>query len=418
VIDPAMTEPEGTDPAVTDPGGTGPIESPAGAAPVVRTIGVALSVNCVTTLPYILLGAAAVQVTDDLGFDEAALGVILSGFSVGGLVSSPVAGLITERIGPSQGLRLASGLTAVAVLAVALLGRSWWSLAAIMLFGGAASGLTAPAANAWVSQAVPSRRRGLAFGIKQSASPMASVLGGLSVPLIMLTAGWRWAFVAAAVLTLAVAASVPSLSPRRPEGPAEHRRAPVHRAALGTLTVGIGLAFFAQSPLQSFYVSSSVDAGMDEGAAGVLLATGGVAAVVTRVVAGVVADRWPRGFLRTVAAMLVLGALSYVVMAVGGTTLIMLATPLVFATVAGWVGLVHLAVVQSHPDAAALATGIIMLGAFGGVVVGPAIFGALARHSYTTAWLAFGAVMVVGAGIVMAARSQLRAGVLQAQAAG
>ncbi len=373
-----------------------------------RTVGVALAVNCVTGLPYVLLGAAAVQVTGELGFDEAALGIILSLFSIGGLIASPLAGQLIDRIGPSYGLRLASGLALTTAGAVAGLGHAAWSLALIMLLGGVSSGITAPAANLWISRAVPRTRHGLAFGIKQSAAPLGSILAGLSVPLIVLTVGWRWAFVAAAILAAAILAAVPDVA--RTDVPEhQNRRAAVRRRPLIVLTVGVALGFVAQTAVMSFFVTSVVHEGMEEGTAGVLLAVGGVAAVATRVVAGMIADRRPRGFLRGVAVMFALGGALYLVLASGQLTMIVLVTPLLFATANGWTGLLHLAVVESHPGAAGSATGIIMVGAFGGVVVGPILFGAVADHSYMAAWLVAAACFAAGAVVVLVARAMLRA---------
>ena len=377
-------------------------------ASVVRTVGMALAVNCVTGLPYVLLGAAAVQVTGDLGFDEAGLGVVLSLFSIGGLTASPLAGQLIDRIGPSQGLRLASLLALATAAAVAVLGRTAWALAVIMFMAGVSSGITAPAANLWISRAVPHSRHGLAFGIKQSASPVGSIFAGLAVPLIVLTVGWRWAFGAVAVLAAAIFAAVPRL-PRVSSSEQRDGHVGLRRLPLVVLAVGVALGFVAQTPVMSFFVASAVHEGMGEGTAGLLLAVGGVAAVVTRVAAGVVADRRSRGFLRGVAAMFVIGGALYVVLASGQLALIVVVTPLLFATANGWTGLLHLAVVESHPAAAGSATGIIMVGAFGGVVVGPILFGALADRSYALAWLVAGTCFVVGAVVVLFARSLLRA---------
>jgi len=150
---------------------------------------------------------------------------------------------------------------------------------------------------------------------------------------------------------------------------------------------------------------------MGEGTAGVMLATGGVTSLVVRIAIGMAADRRPRGFLRRVAFMLAAGGVSYVALATGSTVLIAVMTPVIFTTANGWTGLVHLAVVHSHPLAAASATGIMMLGAFGGTVIGPALFGVVAEHSYAVAWLAFGGLFVIGAAVVLVARAMLQSSV-------
>src|SRR5690606_19508698 len=59
-------------------------------------------------------------------------------------------------------------------------------------------------------------RQGIAFGIKQSAIPLATLLGGIAVPAITLSVGWRWTYVAGA--TFAVLAAALVVSDRRPGG--------------------------------------------------------------------------------------------------------------------------------------------------------------------------------------------------------
>ena len=391
-----------------------------------RAIEVALSVNATTALPYVLIGASAVRMTDELGFDEAALGVLLSLFSLGGLLISPFAGFLIERMGASRGLRFAAGVAAVTSLLVALAGRSWWSLALIMLVGGTASGLTSPAANLWIARAVPRDRHGFALGMKQAANPVTSILGGLAVPLVVLPLGWRWGFVGAAILAVLAMAFVPRLprQPRptsvapapslavsgastRPDDP-DAAAAGIKRRALLVLMVGTFLGFVAQSPLQAFYVVSAVDAGVDQGLAGFMLAAGGIASLAMRVGIGAVADRGGRSVLKQVAMLLVGGGIAYSVFATGRPALIVAMTPIVFCTANGWSGLVHLAVVQSHPEAPAAATGIIMLGSYGGVVVGPTLFGLIAQRSYPVAWAVWAVILVMAAVTMLAAQIALR----------
>ena len=97
-------------------------------------------------------------------------------FSLGGLISSPVAGMVVDRVGPLDGLRLVAVASIVPPFATALAGRTWWILAVTMLVAWAARGFGPPATNLWISQVVPTHRRGLAFGINQSAAPLAGVL--------------------------------------------------------------------------------------------------------------------------------------------------------------------------------------------------------------------------------------------------
>ncbi len=162
----------------------------AGAGATVTTIA------CV--LPVFLVGGLAVQLGDELGFSPAGLGLAVSVyFGVSALASVP-SGALVERYGPAPVARAGVLLSAGSMLAVAALARSYPLLVALLAVGATANALGQLASNAALAARVPTRRQGLSFGVKQAAIPVSTLLAGVAVPTVALTAGWRWAFVAAA----------------------------------------------------------------------------------------------------------------------------------------------------------------------------------------------------------------------------
>ena len=81
-------------------------------------------------------------------------------------------------------------------------------LLALTAVAGVSNAITQPAINLFMADQVPIDRQGIAFGIKQSAIPVAVLVGGLALPLVALPLGWREAFVLFAVVALGVAAVV------------------------------------------------------------------------------------------------------------------------------------------------------------------------------------------------------------------
>ncbi len=65
-----------------------------------------------------------------------------------------------------------------------------------------ANGLGQLASNTVLTEWAPEKHRGLLFGAKQASVPLCIMIGGLSVPVVALTLGWRWAFVFGAALVL------------------------------------------------------------------------------------------------------------------------------------------------------------------------------------------------------------------------
>jgi MFS family permease len=368
-------------------------------------------------LPAFLIGAVAVQARDDLGFSEAGLGIAEGVFFLGAAVTSVVLGRLAERIGPARSMRIGAGLSALVDLGVAASPTFGWVLV-FLAAGGVSNALVQPAANIMVARLIRPERQGLAFGIKQSSMPAATLLGGLAVPLLALTVGWRWSFVAAAALAVTAVALVPrGVGDRGRRGPrAERREGDAPLGPLVVLAVGIGLGAAAAGAMAGFLVSGGVEVGLAPGLAGLALTVGSLFGIACRLWAGALADRRPGGHLRVVALMLLGGAGAMVVLALGVPWLYLLGTLLAFGAGWGWPGLFNFSIVRHNPNAPGAATGITQTGTYVGAVAGPLVFGAVAQGgSFGRAWLLVAGCYLLAAGAMVVGRHLLRRSVAAAR---
>ena len=246
-------------------------------------------------LPAFLLGSQAVQVERDLGFGPALLGATVAVSWAAAAVSSPTMGRLAERVGGGRSLRAAAAVNGVVMVLVALLAHNWWELAALIAIAGIGNALTQPAANVLMARTIAPERYGIAFAVKQSAMPFGTLIGGLAVPLVTLTLGWRWAFAFGGVLALVAAASVPRSDASRPSAAA--RAEPARRPLLdtpmlllGVFALGVGLGAATASAQTTFLVSGAVSSGLGEGVAGLLLTLGSALGIASRLANGARAD--------------------------------------------------------------------------------------------------------------------------------
>lgn len=376
-----------------------------------RSLSAAVLAAIVGVLPVFLAGGVAVQIQRDLGIGESVFGLAIATFFLSAALASGPMGRLTERLGPARSLRVATAANVVVLAVIAAGSRRWWVLLLLLAAGGTVNGLTQPAANLALARAFVDRPKGLAFGVKQSAVPAATLLAGLAVPAVALTLGWRWAFGLGAVLGAMAFPVVPRAIEAPAAVPGREPESAGTDATLRTLVwlaVGIGLGATAANALGSFLVASCVHAGIDNGLAGVLLVAGSAAGLATRLGMGWLADRRDGGHLRVVAAMLVVGTVGYALLATGTRWGSMVAAPLAFAAGWGWPGLFNLAVVRASPRAPGAATGVTQTGTYFGAGGGPLLFGVLAEHaSYTVAWTVSGAFALAGAAVLVVATRRL-----------
>lgn len=375
------------------------VHLPAPVRPVRATAG-AVATTIAAVLPVFLVSGLAVQISEELRFSPAGLGLAVAVyFAVSALASVPT-GALVERHGPGVIGRAGVLIAAASLLAIAALARSFVALLVLLAVSAVANALGQLASNSALAQHVPAGRQGLSFGLKQAAIPLATLLAGVAVPTVALTAGWRWAFVAAAAAALAALPAVPS-----GRGGVKRLRGASSRRATGALVlVGAAamLAAASANSLGTFLVDSAAARGLDPGLAGLTLTFGSIVCVTGRVVGGALADRGIGGQISTIATMLVVGAVGLGLLAVAGSVPLVAGVVLGFGLGWAWPGLLNFAVVQLHPHAPAAATSITQTGVYLGGCVGPLGLGPVAAAvGYPVMWAVAALAMLLAAGLML-----------------
>jgi predicted MFS family arabinose efflux permease len=356
-------------------------------------------------LPAFLTGALAVQIGDDLDIGTGELGVALGVFYLLSAVTSLHAGEFADRIGPRRALQIANLLSGLCLLGVAALAWSFPALLAILVVGSAGLTVAGPGTKVVVARYVTPARHGVAFGVQMSAIPLAALLGGLAVPSIGLTLGWRWAFVIALVVPLLGLLTLPPepATPAPPAAPSADRAAGgrfahVDLRPLLVLGVAATLGCAAATTTSSFFVVAATDTGFAEGTAGLMLSAVSAAVIAFRILFGSVADRYESGHPQAVTALFVLSTVGYLLLATGSKALFPMGGFVALAFGWAWTGLLVFTVVRHHPDAPGLASSVIVGGLNLGSVLGPLLFGILVQHVATeTAFLVTGGWTLVAA---------------------
>jgi MFS family permease len=402
--------------ADTDPEERRPGAHRARSPAAVRAVLRAVAVSVLGVLPAFLVGALAVQIRADLDVGLGLFGLAAATlFTVSGSLARP-GGRLVQRLGARRGAALAAALATASLTGIALAG-SPVALMAGLAVGGLGNAVAQPSANAVVSELVTEQRLGVAFGIKQSSIPAATLLGGLAVPGVALVFGWRWAV--AGAVGLAVVLLLVSLAGRdagRRTGAARDpgaARAPdkgLPRGGLVVLTLGGFLGSAAATPTGVFLVDSAVAAGVPAGPAGLLFAGCSVLGLVSRVGYGLLVDRHPtRSAYLFIANLLTAGTAGYVLLAAGPVPAFVAGGVLAYGAGWAWTGLFHFAVIRDNRGAAASVTGFVQTGLSLGAASGPLLFGVVAQTwSYSAAWLTAAALSLAGAVTVRISRRMVR----------
>lgn len=378
--------------ATADSTGASP---PAPSQVAVVATSVLTTISCV--YPAFLVGGLGVQLRDELAIGETFFGIIFGSFFFGAMLSSVLGGRLVERIGARRALISALMLLIVVDLAIAVFVNDGIVLLTFLVVAGVANAVGQTGANKLLSQGAR-ERLALAIAIKQSGMPSGTLLAGLAVPAIALTVGWRWAYVSAAVVaTIALAMAIRN-------APAQHGvlasgGQPVStKRSLRVAAAGAAFAAGVAGTLGGWLVSSATEAGIAEGAAGLLLSFGSLMGITVRLIVGSRADASDRRPVAGAAFLLGGGAIGLFLFALGIAWVFVPAAIVAFGLGWAWPALFNYGVVRTNVAAPGAATGVTQTGVYVGVLSAPIAFGVLVDNAgYSWAWIVAGISALIGA---------------------
>ena len=257
----------------------------------------------------------------DFGMSYTQLGLFTGLYGLLAMLLSVPAGVSARRFGEKR--VLAIGLLGVAVGSV-LLGRAWSFESAITFRGLTIFGYRFAFVSVLIAVALtaPPSLRGRTMGVLGATSALASVVGAPLGGLLVGEFGWRFAilgYAAMAVLGATVFSLFyqPTADGNARVGPhsagARSDRSAFRSPVVWMLALIVGLGGFGQFTV-TYFVPSVADAlyGLDAAAAGVIISSGYLTAIVVNLGVGMLADRFNK--------LVVLGGL-FILLAVASSSM-------------------------------------------------------------------------------------------------
>lgn len=380
-----------------------------------RLLVLAIMVITTSTQPAFLLGAAFFQIGKEFGIGPVGLGALTSSFFLTASVASAPMGRWVQRVGWQRAMRFNTRASAGVMLAIAVLAQSFWTMGGLLVLAACFYGISNPAANLALSDHTDPKRRATIFGAKHAGIPASALLAGLAVPAVVVSFGWRWAVIGAAVLALGLSFLVPStqIAPtiHREHEPANRpARPPMSTRWLLGLASGSALATWAAIGLGTYLVSAALDLGFTESEAGWLQFSGAAISISARVGIGVLTDRYGWSGFGGIAALTGIGALVFALLPMTTAAWFVIGVLLAYGTGWGWPGLMTFTVVNANRGSVASSSAITQAGVFVGAGAGPLLLGfVIDRGSFDAAWLTVSLGLAGAMAIILVVRARLRA---------
>lgn len=352
-------------------------------------------------LPAFLMGAMTLDLAVDLGVGSSFVGVGVALFFCFSALGSYLSSGLIEKVGaPWSFLAGLLTVTTACALVLSFVNRPGALLTALV-FLGFGNGVLQPAVNVWLLRRIGVAQRGLAFGIKQAAVPVATMLAALALPGVIEPHGWKAAF--GVVLAVCGMALVSTLF----AGGLGLEKSGVRTIARGgvggsllDIAIAAGFGSAAANSLGVFLIVVLMQRNGGAGlVAGALVAAGSLINIVVRVGAGRLVDMGRCRPLPTVSWLMFAGSM--------GCLMLVVDLPMVLTFVGvlaalglgwGWNGLLHHGVMERFTESAASAAGRVQMSIFLGAMIGPGVIGVIIEwgsHSLALACVS-GSFLVAG----------------------
>lgn len=342
-------------------------------------------------------------IIDDLVISRSQFGWLVTLVTASAAAGSPITGRLADRFG---GRRMTLGIFGLGLLTVVIIASA--PTFQLMLVASAIAGLANAAGNPGTNKLIATRmasgERGLVMGIKQSGVQLGVLIGGLTLPPLAVTFGWRTAVLAVAVVPLAGAVAAWSLLDR--DVPIPEDRTPSHefRHKPGTRWIA-GYAFvmgMGTAAVVSFVPLFAQEAvGTSVTVAGLAASAIGFSGVIARIVWGVVSEEQDHfaGPMAALGALAMAATAAIWASADRGVWLLWVGVLLAGASVSAWNAVANLAAVAdvSSRDAGR-ASGLVLGSFLAGFTLSPVAFGYSVdvTGSYDLGWSAVIVVFALG----------------------
>lgn len=347
----------------------------------------------VATFIGFVIGVLAPLLVEDFAISRSQLGALTTVLYLVGGFGSPVAGHLVDRVSSRAVLVLLFVAGAAGTVGVALAPSYAWLLGAMVLAGFSLAAGN-PVTNKLIVAHIPAGTQGVLIGVKQAGVPMGKFLAGVVMPGAALLLGWRSAVLLGLIIPVAgLVSGLVLLPPDRgvPTSRAERRSRPlgsaVRRLAVYAFLMGTGVAVInVYLPLYAHE-----ELGMSVTAAGVVASLTGIVGVFSRIVWGRITDGVVdvAPTLRAIAASSALAVGFMIAARWWGEWLLWLAAFIFGVSTLGWivVGMIGVVALIDLRDAGR-ASGLVLLGFYGGFVSSPVIFGWIVDRtgSYAPGW--------------------------------
>ena len=355
--------------------------------------------------PLYFYGALSVQITEGLKYRPSFHGLGATSFYLVAAVFAVSLGRTTDRLDPVITLRLAIIMTIISNLGITF-SNSLVMICASLAIGGLGNALATPGIAQLVQERIELKKQGLAYGFKQSATGLSTLLGGAAIPFVALDNQWRYVFGLGVLFALGILFKLNRMSSsklsdlrttnskelRASQAKIKHSYSPEVKLISTSFAIGaaVGAGLITYLPL------SNAEVGLKPTESSLVLILASSSSLITRFVVLLYMDRTNIDSIRICIVMMFLGSIGLFGLSTMSNRVITISSVISYAFGWGWIGLITYKMLRISDGNLGSNVGLMQAAAAVGSISGPIALGAAYELSgFALMWQisAFGLVL-------------------------
>lgn len=335
--------------------------------------------------PLYFYGALSVQITQGLGYRPSLHGLGATSFYLVAAVFAVSLGRTTDRLDPVITLRMSIIMTIISNLGITL-SNSLVVICASLAIGGLGNALATPGIAQLVQDRIELRKQGLAYGFKQSATGLSTLIGGAAIPFVALDNQWRYVFGLGVLFSLGILLKLRGMSSSKlsdlrklhkkelkvSRTKAKHSYSSEVKLISTSFAIGaaVGAGLITYLPL------SIAEVGLNSTESSFVLILASSSSLITRFVVLLYMDRTKIDSIRICIGMMFLGSIGLFGLSTMSKGVITISSLISYAFGWGWIGLITYKMLRISDGNLGSNVGLMQAAAAVGSISGPIALGA------------------------------------------
>lgn len=355
--------------------------------------------------PFYFYGALSVQIINDLNYSASSHGYGATAFYLFAALFATTLGRISDTTHPVATLRVSLLITLFSNLGIAF-SNSLIIMSVFLGVGGIGNALATPGIARFVQQVIANRNQGLAYGVKQSATGISTLIGGAAIPFFASDGQWRFVFGFGAVFCLALilfignfdnkAYLIRSLVIHVQDRRSANTKQASYPLQVKLIGIGFGVGAAVGAGLISYLALSNYEAGVTGREAGLVLVYASIGSILARFAVLVLMDLTKLNAITVCAWMMFVGALGIFGLAMMNKDFILVSSIISYTFGWGWVGLIGYKMLRISSTDLGANIGLIQFTAAIGSLSGPLVLSIIYKFSgFGSMWLISGIGLII-----------------------